>query len=159
VADPHRAGLCWPASQLSQRPGRQGDFTGFVQWDREECVGADKLDGDAGDSRLSLRFDSIRSIARRSRDSSLVTLLNGREIVLSGTNDVNQDNRGVYVDDQRYGRVLVSWDAFERLAPHGRGDGDKHGSGARQLDLSRILDCTRGPTEIAAGRRRGNRRW
>ena len=24
---------------------RQGDFTGFVQWDREECVGSDELDG------------------------------------------------------------------------------------------------------------------
>jgi hypothetical protein len=62
-----------------------------------------------------VRFDSIRSIARRSRDSSLVTLLDGREIVLSGARAVGQGNRGVYIDDPRYGRVLVSWNAFERL--------------------------------------------
>ena len=94
---------------------RQGDFTGFVQWDRKECVGSDELDGHTADGELSLRFDTIRSIARRSRDSSLVTLLDGREIVLSGTREVGDGNRGIYVDDRRYGRVLVSWDAFERV--------------------------------------------
>lgn len=94
---------------------RQGDFTGFVQWDREECVGTDELDGHTDDGKLGLRFDTIRSIARRSRDSSLVTLLDGREIVLSDTPEVGDGNRGVYVDDPRYGRVLVSWDAFERV--------------------------------------------
>jgi len=94
---------------------RQGDFTGFVQWDREACVGADELDGHTADGELSLRFDTIRSIARRSRDSSLVTLLDDREIVLSGTREVGHGNRGIYVDDRRYGRVLVSWDAFERV--------------------------------------------
>jgi hypothetical protein len=93
---------------------RQGDFTGFVQWNRKECVGLDELDGEAADGELSLRFDTIRSIARRS-DSSLVTLLDGREIVLSGTPEVGPGNRGISVEDRRFGRVLVSWDAFERI--------------------------------------------
>jgi len=94
---------------------RHGDFTGFVQWDRKECVGTDALDGRTAAGRLSLRFDTIRSIARRSGDSSLVTLLDGRQIALSGTSEAGDDNRGTYVDDRRYGRVLVSWDAFERV--------------------------------------------
>jgi hypothetical protein len=93
---------------------RQGDFTGFVAWDREESVGTDELDGRTAEDELSLRFDTIRSIARRSRDS-LVTLLDGREIVLSDNREVGQGNRGIYVDDRRYGRVLISWDAFERV--------------------------------------------
>jgi hypothetical protein len=91
------------------------DFTGFLQWDREECVGSDELDGYTAEGERSLRFDTIRSIARRSGDSSLVTLLDGREILLSGTREVGQGNDGVYVDDPRYGRVLVPWDAFERV--------------------------------------------
>ncbi|MBW2161056.1 MAG: hypothetical protein JRH14_14040 [Deltaproteobacteria bacterium] len=101
----------------------QGDFTGFVQWDREECVGSDELDGYTAAGELSLRFDTIRSIARRSLDSSLVTLRNGREIVLSDTREVGHGNRGIYVDDHRYGRVLISWDAFERVdfSPGGTG--------------------------------------
>jgi hypothetical protein len=112
-----------PATQSGAAPDRlhgtvrtrQGDFTGFLQWGREERVGSDELDGHSADGELGLRFDTIRSIARRSRDSSLVTLFDGREIVLSDTPEVGHGNRGIYVDDRRYGRVLVSWDAFERV--------------------------------------------
>ncbi len=64
---------------------------------------------------MSLRFDSIRAIARRSPESSLVTLLDGREIVLSDSSEVGEGNLGIYVDDRRYGRVLVSFKAFERV--------------------------------------------
>ncbi len=99
---------------------RQGDFTGFVGWNRHEYVGTDELDG-----QLGLRLDTIRSISRRSRDSSLVALLDGREIVLADTAEVGDGNHGIYVTDRRYGRVLISWDAFERVdfSPGGSGPG------------------------------------
>ena len=102
---------------------RQGDFTGFVQWDRNKGVSSDELVGRTPEGERRLRFDTIRSIARRSRDSAVVRLRDGGEIVLSGSRDVGQGNRGLYVDDRRYGRVLVSWDAFERfdLSPGGVG--------------------------------------
>jgi hypothetical protein len=79
----------------------RGDFTGFLQWNREAGVGTDEL---------GVRFETIRSIVRRDPDGSLVTLHDGREIELSDT-----AGRGIYVDDLRYGRVLVSWDAFRRV--------------------------------------------
>lgn len=101
---------------------RLGDFTGFVGWNRNESVGADELDGRAADGKRSLRFDTIRSIARSSGDSSLVTLLDGREIALSGT-----DNRGISVEDKRYGRVLISWAAFERVDFSPGGSGPAYG--------------------------------
>ena len=106
---------------------RSGEFTGFVQWDREECVGTDTLDGrsDAGEEKL--RFDTIRSIARGQPVGSVVTLVDGREVALSGTNDVSEGNRGVYVDDLRYGRVLVAWDAFERVDFSAGGEGPGYG--------------------------------
>ena len=94
---------------------RQGNFTGFLQWDREKSVGSDELEGHTADGEVSLRFGTIRSIAPNARDSSLVTLLDGRELVFSGTREVGRGNRGIYVDDRRYGRVLVSWKAFERV--------------------------------------------
>jgi hypothetical protein len=102
---------------------RLGEFTGFVEWGRKACVGTDELDGRTAEGPLSLRFDGIRSIARRSRDGSLVTLADGREIALSGSPDVGRGNRGIHVDDRRYGRVSISWDAFERVdfAPGGTG--------------------------------------
>ncbi|HVS63158.1 MAG TPA: hypothetical protein VMT85_06590 [Thermoanaerobaculia bacterium] len=112
-----------PTPRLGAAPSRlhgtvrtpQGDFTGFLQWNREECVGSDQLEGRTSDGKLSLRFDAIGSIARNARDGALVTLLDGRDIVLSDTRHVSRENRGIYVDDERYGRVLISWDAFERV--------------------------------------------
>jgi hypothetical protein len=112
-----------PTARLADAPERlhgtvhtgQGEFTGFLQWDREDGVGTDELRGRTPDGDLRARFDTVRSIARRSPDSSQVTLRDGSEIVLSGTRAAGRDNRGIYVDDRRYGRVLVSWDAFVRL--------------------------------------------
>jgi hypothetical protein len=124
-----------PTPQLDAVPSRlhgtvrtrQGDFTGFVGWNRQEYVGSDELDGDTPEGELSLRFDTIRSIARSSPDSSLVTLLDGREIVLSDTAEVGEGNRGIYVDDRRYGRVMISWDAFERVDFSPGGSGPAYG--------------------------------
>lgn len=95
--------------------GRWGELAGFVAWNREQCVGTDELVGRTADGELRLRFDAIRAIERRSPDSSRVTLHDGRDLVLSGARDFGRDNRGVFVDDRRFGRVLVSWEAFERL--------------------------------------------
>jgi len=102
---------------------RQGDFTGLIQWDREACLGSDALDGFTADGEPGVRFETIRSIARRSRSSAVATLFDGREIVLSDTRTNGQGHRGIYVDDERYGRVLVSWDAFERVDFSPRGTG------------------------------------
>ena len=56
-----------------------------------------------------------------------MTLLDGREIVLSDTREVGHGNRGIYVDDPRYGRVLISWDAFERVDFSPGGSGPAYG--------------------------------
>jgi hypothetical protein len=92
-----------------------GEFRGYVQWDQDECLSIDKLDGDSSDANLSIEMGNIRSIERRSRSSSRVVLMDDREFVLDGSNDVDSDNRGIFVDDPRFGRVLVSWDAFQRI--------------------------------------------
>ena len=102
---------------------QEGDFTGFILWNRTGSLGTDELEArTAGGDPLSLRFDTVRSIARESRDSSRVTRADGSEVVLSGSGD-GHHNRGLYVDDLRYGRVLVSWDAFQRVdfSPSGKG--------------------------------------
>lgn len=88
---------------------------GFVQWDKEECVATDVLDGESDEGKMKLEMGRIKSIERNGRRSSTVHLRDGRELVLRGTNDVDSDNRGIFVDDPRYGRVLVSWSAFERV--------------------------------------------
>lgn len=102
-------------------------FTGFIQWDREECVGSDELVGRTAQGEVRLRFDTIRAIARRSPESSEVTLLDGRTVVLTDARKAGEGRRGIYVDDRRYGRVLVSWDAFDRLDFSAGGAGPAYG--------------------------------
>jgi sporulation protein YlmC with PRC-barrel domain len=92
-----------------------GTFRGTIQWDKEECLATDVLDGTSEDGKMKIEMGKIRAIEREGRRASRVFLKDGREVVLRGTNDVNEDNRGIFVDDPRYGRVLVSWTAFERV--------------------------------------------
>lgn len=129
---------------------RQGDFTGFVGWDWNDSVGTDQLHGRTADGEPGLRFDTIRSIARRSRDSSLVTLLDGREMELFGTREVGHGNRGISVDDERYGRVQISWDAFERVDFISGGSGPAYGDFPPGLALT-------GSVTTRAGRRLAGR--
>jgi hypothetical protein len=90
-------------------------FEGYVQWDKQECLFTDELDGESEDGDLSIEMGRIRRISTHSRSASRVELKDGREFVLRGTNDVNSDNRGIMIEDERFGRVVVSWDAFEEL--------------------------------------------
>ncbi|RMF75922.1 MAG: hypothetical protein D6738_02615 [Acidobacteria bacterium] len=113
-----------PTRQLDAAPQRlrgtvrthAGTFSGFVQWNRSQRVGSDELRGrTAAGGQRTIRFDAIHSIERVGDDASRVTLHDGSEIVLAGARDVGEGHRGVSVDDERYGRVLVSWDTFERI--------------------------------------------
>lgn len=111
-----------------------GEFTGFLQWDREKGVASDELTGRGAGGVERLPFTSIRTIARGAADGAQVTLRDGRTVTLTGTGDsgvgdVGRDNRGVYVDDARYGRVLVPWEALERA------DLDVAGSGPAYADF------------------------
>jgi hypothetical protein len=119
-----------------------GDFTGFVQWNRNQGLGTDELGGRTADGDLRVRFDTIRSIARQAQ-SSLVTLLDGRDILLSGP-ESGQANLGIYVDDPRFGRVLVSWDTFERLDFRPGGSGPAYGDFPPGLPLTGIVTTRTG---------------
>ena len=94
---------------------RVGTFEGWIQWDQEECLSTDELDGETRDGDLSIEMGRIRRIERASSQASRVILNDGRDLRLDGTNDVDDDNRGIFVEDERWGRVLVSWDAFESV--------------------------------------------
>jgi hypothetical protein len=92
-----------------------GVFRGFVQWDSQECLFTDKLDGYSDDGKLSLEMGRIRSIARGGRNGAEVEMRDGRKFDMHGTNDVDSSIRGIMVEDDRYGRVKISWDAFRRV--------------------------------------------
>ncbi len=94
---------------------RRGTFEGFVQWDHEECLSSDILNGRHEDGKMAIEFGKIKSIEKH-HSGSLVTLKSGREFYLRDSNDVDDDNRGVVIRDANLGKVLVEWREFERVS-------------------------------------------
>lgn len=92
-----------------------GTFTGFVQWDLDECMTTDVLDGESTDGDHEIPMGQITRIERRTRSSARVTLDDGQVLVLDGTNDVDHRNDGIFIETPDLGRVLVPWDAFDHL--------------------------------------------
>lgn len=103
---------------------RKGEFSGFIQWDHDERLGTDKLDGSTSDGKVSIPFDQIRQITKYERGSKVV-LKSGRELYVTGSNDVNAENRGVIISMEGVGKISVPWKAFQKVV-----FSDTKGSGA-----------------------------
>ncbi len=91
-----------------------GEFTGFIQWDKDERLLSDKLDGDSKEVALSIPFHKIKNI-RKIRYGSEVTLKSGRKVELKNSNDVTSANRGIIVTMPQVGRVTLDWKHFLSL--------------------------------------------
>ncbi len=119
-APPH---LAPPAERLyGVVETRRQNWTGYVMWDKEECMTSDLLDGETRDGEVSIEMGRIRSIARRGSSRSLVKTVDGKRWKLRGTNDVNRDNRGIMVEVPDLGRITVPWDEFESFERQGAPD-------------------------------------
>ncbi|HSR54528.1 MAG TPA: hypothetical protein VLV83_27190 [Acidobacteriota bacterium] len=94
---------------------RGQEFTGYILWDRDEALTSEELDGEQDGRDYSLKFGDIASIGKHNSWSSKVTLKSGEELILTGTNDVDDDNRGIYVEVPEWGEVLVPWERFQKL--------------------------------------------
>ena len=88
-----------------------GDFTGYLQWDHDERVTEDELDGETNHGDFSIRFGNIESITRKRRGCD-VKLKSGRELYMTGSNDVDDSNRGIIVNMPELGRVDIPWEEF-----------------------------------------------
>ena len=89
--------------------------TGLIRWDNDEEYSWEILDGELRDGvSLDIEMGAIRSIERVAYDASEVTLKDGRSFVLRDSNDVDDGNKGVYVEREDGTLVLVPWDRFER---------------------------------------------
>jgi len=93
---------------------RKQTFTGFIVWDNDERLSTDPLDGTGPDGKMAIRFGDIASI-EKSGKGSLVKLRSGREFMLHGSNDVNNENRGVFVAVPEVGIIKLPWSAFRRI--------------------------------------------
>jgi len=90
-----------------------GEYTGFIQWDHDERLSEDILDGDTRDGDVKIEFGKLASIERDRGGSNIVTK-SGREMYLRGSNDVNSGNRGIIVTTD-FGRVDIPWNEFKKV--------------------------------------------
>lgn len=109
------------------------EFTGHIQWDHDECLSIDELNGESEDGKVAIEFGDIVSI-RKHLGGALVMTKSGSEQHVRGTNDVNRGNRGILVKIARIGSVKIGWADFDEVtfspAPNsGRGYGE-YGSGS-----------------------------
>jgi hypothetical protein len=88
------------------------EFTGRIQWDNDETLSTDELDGETPSGKESIEFGDIAAI-RRYRSGALVTMRSGGDRYLRGTNDVNSDNRGIVVIVDGVGSVKIGWQDFD----------------------------------------------
>ena len=112
-----------PEKEMSEKFGNpiygkltttKGEFTGFIQWDHDERLLKDKLDGKSRDGDVAIPFDKIKSI-NKIEGGCRVKLHSERNLELSGKNDVNRDNRGIIVTIPGVGRIDFPWKHFLSL--------------------------------------------
>lgn len=99
---------------LTTRDGER--FTGYIVWDMDELFTTDVLDGEEDGHDREIPFAEIRGIGRQSSGSARVLLQSGEDLVLRGSNDVNDENRDILVSDPALGEVRVGWDEFDAVA-------------------------------------------
>lgn len=91
-----------------------GEFTGFIQWDHDERLLQDKLDGVSRDGDMDIPFTKISKI-QKEENGSRITLLSGRNLMLRSSNDVSRNNRGIIVTIPNVGRIDFTWKHFLSL--------------------------------------------
>lgn len=109
-----------PAAALAS-PAAAGPLTGTVhttggdrlrgriRWDNDEERGWELLNGRGRGVDYLIELGRVQGIAVESPRSARVTLVDGRTLELSGSNDVGLGNRGVVVEGEDGALAFVDW--------------------------------------------------
>lgn len=111
------------------------EFTGRIRWDSDEEWSWERLDGLSEDVDFAIEFANILSIERAGEEGARVTVLDGRTFELTGSNDVDPNNKGIFVFPTGSGEPgtaspewrYVPWEDF-RAARFGHGEARPPGS-------------------------------
>lgn len=92
-------------------------YSGQIRWDNDEEYSWEILDGEFRNLEFDIEFGLIKEIEKKSYRSCDVTVWDGRSFRLSGSNDVDEDNKGIFVtlDNEKGDEVEIEWDDFARV--------------------------------------------
>ncbi len=91
------------------------EFGGAIRWDDDEAFGWELLDGSMDDLTFDIEFGKIRTIERISSSSAEVILFDGRSFDLRDSNDIDDDNDGIFIIDDNGDEIEVSWRDFDKI--------------------------------------------
>jgi hypothetical protein len=90
-------------------------FAGAIRWDNDEEWSWEMLGGDDRSIEYNVEFGAIQAIRKTSSRGADVTLWDGRTLDLRNSNDVNDDNKGIFIQTDAGETALVRWEEFERV--------------------------------------------
>ncbi|MFH1687195.1 MAG: hypothetical protein ABIE70_06685 [bacterium] len=90
-------------------------YKGTIRWDDDEEYTWEILDGNNRDIEFDIEFGLIKEIKKRSYRSSVVIVSDGREFRLRDSNDVDEDNKGIFITLDDGEEVEVEWAEFDRV--------------------------------------------
>jgi hypothetical protein len=91
-------------------------LTGYLRWDNDEEFTWEILDGEGRGVEFDIEFAHIARIERIDNGSAQVVLLDGRSFLLEASNDVNEENKGIFVVDEAGNVDVVPWEELEGVS-------------------------------------------
>ena len=90
-------------------------YEGYIRWDDDETESWELLDGEYRGLEVDVEFSQIESIERKSSNGAKVTLKNGNSFKLEDSNDVNDENKGIFITTKDGKEIELDWYDFEKV--------------------------------------------
>ena len=90
-------------------------IVGAIRWGNDEAARWEVLDGWSAGVDYDIEFSHIHSIVRNGSGGVTVTLLDGRTLDLEDSDDVGEDNGGIFVKPDGRPTRLIRWRDFDRV--------------------------------------------
>ncbi len=90
-------------------------YTGDICWDDDEEYTWEMLDGGYRDMDFKIEFGLVKKVEKSTGQSSEVTVADGRMFRLRGSNDVDEDNKGIIITPTKGDDVFVDWEDFSHV--------------------------------------------
>jgi len=90
-------------------------YSGAIRWDDDEEFTWEILDGEYRELAFDIELRAIKEIKPVGFNAATVTLWDGRSFKLRGSNDVDDDNRGIYVKTSEGKEIEIEWGELDRV--------------------------------------------
>jgi hypothetical protein len=91
------------------------EYTGTIAWDDDEEYTWEHLNGEYKGIEMDIPFSAIVSIEKSSTRGATVTVKGGSSYLLRGSNDVDEDNKGILITPTTGRTEEVDWYDFAKL--------------------------------------------